>query len=153
MRDFEKISFEQFCKDVCNDRKLYDSYKLPARSSKMTAGYDFYLIEDLEIKPGEIIKIPTGLKSYFNDDEVLFIVVRSGVGFKYNIRLVNQVGVIDTDYYNNKSNEGHIFIKIQNEGNEVVSFKAGSSVAQGIFVKYLTTDSDRCLNIERVSDK
>lgn len=39
MRDFEKISFEQFCKDVSNDKNLYDSYKLPVRDSKLTAGY------------------------------------------------------------------------------------------------------------------
>lgn len=42
MREFEKISFEQFCKDVCNDKNLYDNYKLPVRDSKLTAGYDIY---------------------------------------------------------------------------------------------------------------
>lgn len=152
MRDFEKISFEQFCKDVCNDKKMYDDYKLPIRDSKSTAGYDIYLLEDLELKPNDIVKLPTGIKSYFNDDEVLLIVVRSSMGFKYNIRLVNQVGVIDADYYNNENNEGHIFIKIQNEGKETVCFKAGEAIAQGIFVKYLTTKSDMDLGLKRESD-
>ena len=152
MRDFEKISFEQFCKDVCNDKKIYDNYKLPVRDSKLTAGYDIYLLQDLELKPNEIIKLPTGIKAYFQDDEVLLIVVRSSAGFKYNIRLVNQVGVIDADYYNNKNNEGHIFVKIQNEGTETVKFKAGESLAQGIFMKYLTTNSDSKLSIERRSE-
>ena len=152
MRDFEKISFEQFCRDVCDNRRLYDSYNLPVRDSKSTAGYDIYLLEDLELKPNEIVKLPTGIKSYFNDDEVLLIVVRSSMGFKYNIRLVNQVGIIDADYYNNKDNEGHIFIKIQNEGENVVKFKAGEAIAQGLFFKYLTTKSDVSLNIERESD-
>lgn len=152
MRDFEKISFKQFCKDVKEDKELYDSYKLPIRDSVGTAGYDIFLLEDLEIKPGEIVKLPTGVKSYFENDEVLLIVVRSSTGFKYNIRMVNQVGVIDADYYNNKDNEGHIFIKIQNEGDKTVNFKAGDAVAQGIFMKYLTTDSDSNLGIERTSD-
>jgi len=152
MRDFEKISFEQFCKDVCNDKKLYDSYKLPIRDSKQTAGYDIYLLEDLELKPNATVKLPTGIKSYFQADEVLLIVVRSSMGFKYNIRLVNQVAVIDADYYNNKNNEGHIFVKIQNEGTETVKFKAGEAIAQGIFFKYLITDSDADLGIERESD-
>ena len=152
MRDFEKISFEQFCKDVCNDKKLYDNYKLPVRDSKLTAGYDIYLLQDLELKPNEIIKLPTGIKAYFQDDEVLLIVVRSSAGFKYNIRLVNQVGVIDADYYNNHDNEGHIFIKIQNEGKETVSFKTGDAIVQGIFLKYLATKSDRNLDLERESD-
>lgn len=152
MRDFEKISFEQFCKDVCNDKKMYDNYKLPVRDSKSTAGYDIYLLKDLKLKPNDIVKIPTGIKSYFNDDEVLLIVVRSSMGFKYNIRLVNQVGVIDSDYYNNENNEGHIFIKIQNEGNETIYFKAGEAIAQGIFFKYLTTKSDTDLGLKRESD-
>ena len=152
MRDFEKISFEQFCKDVCNDKKIYDNYKLPVRDSKLPAGYDIYLLQDLELKPNEIIKLPTGIKAYFQDDEVLLIVVRSSAGFKYNIRLVNQVGVIDADYYNNKNNEGHIFVKIQNEGTETVKFKAGEAIAQGIFLKYLITKSDINLGLERESD-
>ena len=152
MRDFEKISFKQFAKDIKEDKKLYEEYKLPIRDSKATAGYDLFLINDIEIKPNEIIKIPTGLKAYFEEDEVLLIFVRSSMGFKYNIRLVNQVGIIDADYYNNKDNEGHIFIKIQNEGNETVKLEAGEAIAQGIFIKYLTTESDNNLGIERKSD-
>ena len=74
------------------------------------------------------------------------------MGFKYNIRLVNQVGVIDADYYNNKDNEGHIFLKIQNEGKEIVNFKSGVALVQGIFLKYLITKSDRDLGLERESD-
>ena len=153
MRDFEKISFEQFCKDIKDDKELYESYKLPSRSSSKTAGYDFYLIENVTLNPGEIVKIPTGIKSYFCDDEVLFLVVRSSTGFKYNIRLVNQVGVVDADYYNNSSNEGHMFVKLQNESDNVYTFKAGDRLVQGIFMKYLTTVSDNNLEMERVSDK
>ena len=149
MRGFEKISFKQFSKDIKDDKKLYENYKLPSRNSKKAAGYDFYLIEDIEMKPGEIVKIPTGVKSYFEDDEVLMIFVRSSTGFKYNIRMVNQVGIIDADYYNNKDNEGHMYIKLQNEGDKTVSFKKGDHLAQGIFMKYLTTDDDEGNDKER----
>ena len=61
MRDFEKISLEQFKKDVADDRNLYNEYKLPQRDSDSTAGYDIYLLEDLVIEPNEIKKIPTGI--------------------------------------------------------------------------------------------
>ena len=151
MRDFEKISFNQFKKDIKDDRALYDNFKLPYRDSKSSAGYDIFLLEDLEIKPNEIIKIPTGIKAYFEDNVVLFLIVRSSTGFKYNIRLVNQVGVIDSDYYNNSDNEGHIYIKIQNEGEKTQKFKAGESLVQGIFLNYLPTESDNNLNMERKS--
>lgn len=152
MRDFEKISYKQFCKDVKEDEKLYNEYKLPIRDSIASAGYDILLLEDIELKPNETIKISTGIKAYFENDEVLILVVRSSMGFKFNIRLVNQVGIIDSDYYNNKDNEGHIFVKIQNEGKETVKFKAGEAIAQRIFLKYLTTKSDKNLGLDRGSD-
>lgn len=152
MRDFEKISFEQFKKDVTEDINLYNEYELPQRDSDSTAGYDIYLLQDLIIEPNEIKKIPTGIKSFFEKDEVLFLIVRSSTGFKYNIRLCNQVGVIDSDYYNNQNNEGHIWIKIQNEGKEKVIIPQGEAIVQGIFLKYLTTQSDKDRNIKRTSD-
>lgn len=152
MRDFEKISFEQFKKDIKDDIELYNEYSLPKRDSIYTAGYDIYILEDLTIKPGERKKVPTGIKSYFDKEEVLLLVIRSSMGFKYNIRLCNQVGVIDADYYNNKDNEGHIWIMIQNEGEKEYNFKKGESIVQGIFMKYLTTKSDKSMNIQRKSD-
>lgn len=152
MKDFEKISFEQFKKDVKDNIELYNEYSLPKRDSVYTAGYDIYLLEELTIKPGERKKVPTGIKSYFDKEEVLLVVVRSIMGFKYNIRLCNQVGVIDADYYNNKDNEGHIWLMIQNEGNEEYNFKKGEAIAQGLFMKYLTTKSDKSINIQRKSD-
>lgn len=152
MRNFEKISFEQFSKDVKADKTLYESYKLPTRNSTNAAGYDFYLLEDLEIKPNEIVKLATGVKAYFEPDEVLFLIVRSSTGFKYNIRMVNQVGVIDSDYYNNENNEGHMFIKVQNESDKTLNFKAGDALVQGIFMKFLKIDSDQNLNLKRKSD-
>lgn len=151
VRDFEKISFEQFKKDVKDDKKLYDEYSLPFRDSNKTAGYDIYLLEDLIIKPGEIKKLPTGIKAFYPDDEVLLLIVRSSTGFKYNIRLCNQVGVIDADYYNNQDNEGHIWVKIQNEGDREVKIPKGESIVQGVFMKYLVTDSDANMNMIRTS--
>ncbi len=151
MRDFEKISFEQFSKDIAPDRELYDSIIIPQRDSTSTAGYDLHLLSDISLAPGEIIKIPTGLKSRFQPDEMLLLIVRSGTGFKYNIRLCNQVGVIDADYYNNPDNEGHLWIKIQNEDTVEHNFKKSDALVQGIFVKYLTTDSDQDRNQERRS--
>ena len=88
----------------------------------------------------------------FRKDEVLLLIVRSSMGFKYNIRLCNQVGIIDADYYNNKDNEGHIWIRIQNEGDKEVYLKKDEAIVQGIFLKHLTTASDKKLELERRSD-
>jgi dUTP pyrophosphatase len=152
MRCFEKISFEQFKKDVKDDKKLYESYNIPKRQTKYAAGYDFEALEDLVIKPNEIMKIPTGIKANMNGDEVLLLVDRSSQGFKYNVRMCNQVGVIDKDYYNNKDNEGHIWICLQNEGDKDYIVKKGSGIIQGLFMKYLTIDNEEENNTERKSD-
>ncbi len=152
MRYFEKISFNQFKKDIKDDPILYENYSIPKRDTKYAAGYDFYALDDYDVKPNEIIKIPTGIKACMNDDEVLLIVVRSSMGFKYNVRLCNQVGVIDKDYYNNIDNEGHIFIKLQNEGDKDYIINKGDAFGQGIFMKYLTTDEEKDNFNERTSD-
>lgn len=151
MRCFEKISYEQFKKDVGTDITLYNKYQLPKRETKFAAGYDFESLEDFNLKPGEMKKIPTGIKVNMNEDEVLFLIVRSSMGFKYNVRLCNQVGIIDKDYYNNIDNEGHIFIKIQNEGTKDYIVHKGDKICQGIFIKYLLTEEQEDF-VERRSD-
>ena len=149
-RRFEKVSVERFIESF--PRELYEKFSLPRRKTRGAAGYDFYLLEDLSLESGEVKKIATGVKAKFPLDEVLLLVVRSSVGFKYNVRLVNQVGVIDADYYDNPDNEGEIFFKVQNEGEEVREFKAGESLVQGMFLKYLTVDREGEF-MERSSEK
>ena len=151
MRKFEKISYEQFKKDISSDLELYNSYNLPKRSTKGSAGYDFESIMDFTLKPGEIKKIPLGIKASMNSDEVLFLIVRSSMGFKYNVRMCNQVGVIDSDYYGNLDNEGHIFIKLENHGDKDYVVKKGDKIIQGIFIKYLTVDEEEKINNARTS--
>lgn len=142
MRYFEKISFEQFKKDIEDNIELYNSYNLPRRSTKYSAGYDFESLFNLEIQPGEIKLIPLGVKFNMNEDEMLMLIIRSSLGFKYNIRLVNQIGIFESDYYNNKSNEGHAFLKIQNQGDKIFTIKKGDRICQGIFTKFLTVDNE-----------
>ena len=140
MRKFEKISEKEFLKDVSNGN--YEDILLPKRSTKNSAGYDFYSLYDITIKPNEIVKIPTGIKVCMNENEFLGIFIRSSLGFKYNIRMCNQVGIIDTDYYNNKDNEGHIFVCLQNHGDKDFVIKKGDRFVQGIFMPFLITDDD-----------
>ena len=141
-RYFEKISFEQFKKDCSDDIELYNSYSLPKRSTKYSAGYDFFSLYDFILKPGEIKKIPTGVKICMNEDEMLMLVVRSSMGFKYNVRMCNQIGIFESDYYNNINNEGHAWLKLQNEGDKDYIVKKGDAICQGIFTKFLTVDNE-----------
>ena len=85
-----------------------------------------------------------------NKDELLMIVVRSSTGFKYNVRMCNQVGIIESDYYNNITNEGHMFIKLHNHGENDYILKKDEKFAQGIFMKFLITDEEEEISAERI---
>ena len=140
MRKFEKVSREVFERDIPLGN--YEELILPKRSTRRSAGYDFVSPISFVLKEGESIVIPTGIKVIMEEDEYLAIYIRSSLGFKYNLRMCNQVGIIDSDYYNNEENEGHIFVKIKNEGDKEVSINKGDRIVQGIFMKYLLTDDD-----------
>lgn len=115
---------------------------LPKRSTKHSAGYDFFSPIDAEIMPGATLNIRTDIKVEMNEDEVLFIAPRSSYGYKYQMSLTNTLGIIDADFYNNETNEGNISIKIKNNGTEPMYLVKDEAFAQGIFVKYLTADDD-----------
>ena len=140
MRKFEKIKEEVFIRDVPNGN--YNDIRLPERSTKYSAGYDFYSIIDFTLNPGERKVIPTGIKCMMNDNEYLAIYIRSSLGLKYNVRMCNQVGIIDKDYYGNIENDGHMMVALQNEGDKVLEIKKGDRFAQCIFTPYYITDDD-----------
>lgn len=139
MRGFEIISKEQFNKDFDKDMEI--EIKLPKRSTKKSAGYDVFAPFDIILKPNEDIKIPTGLRVYMQDGEFLAIVPRSGLGFKYYTRLANTLGIIDSDYVFS-DNEGHIWVKLRNEGKKDLYIKQGDAFCQAIFMPFLLVDDD-----------
>lgn len=143
MKKFEIISINQFNKDFKNIDTKYEDIIIPKRSTKFSAGYDFYMPYDLTVKKNEVVLIPTGIKVMLNSDEFLGIYIRSSLGFKYNLRMCNQVGIIDSDYYNNPSNEGHIFVKLKNEGDNDIILKKYDRYVQGIIQKYYIVDNEK----------
>jgi dUTP pyrophosphatase len=144
---FYKVSYEQFASSLSDQildiQNLYNNLKLPKRATKNSAGYDFFSPIDFTLKPGETIKIPTGIRCEMNPEWVLMIFPRSGLGFKYRLQLNNTVGIIDSDYFYS-DNEGHIFLKITNDSNEnkILTISAGEGIAQGIFIQYGLTEDD-----------
>ena len=151
MIKFEKISKAQWLQDciihnitnVTLEPSEYDNNTiLPRRGTACSAGYDFYAPYRVEIQPNETVVVLTGVKCALNDTDVLMLYPRSSMGFKYGIQLVNTVGIIDADYYNNPSNEGHIMIGIKNTGTKSVVIEKGDRFAQGIISEFKITDDD-----------
>ena len=92
---FEKVSFEQFVEgwgdtlgitDHDKIRALYDGIRLPRRATAGSAGYDFFAPADITLRPGETIKIPTGVRVWMEPEWVLKCYPRSGLGFNVNIK-------------------------------------------------------------------
>lgn len=115
---------------------------LPKRQTKKSAGYDIEAAKDTVIEPGKVTIVETGIKAFMMDDEVLTIHIRSGIAFKKCCSIINDVGIIDSDYYNNSGNEGHIMVGIYNHSGAAFTVKKGERIAQGIFQKYLLADGD-----------
>ena len=122
---------------------------LPQRTTAESAGYDIECAETVTINPGEVKIVPTGSKAFMAYNEFLAIHIRSSIGMKRHIMLANCTGIIDSDYYNNEDNEGHILLGLYNLGTEAVTLEKGERVAQGIFTKYLVANDDEANGIRR----
>lgn len=150
---FYKVSREQFEKDWQDafgqsGAEIYDTIKLPARATRGSAGYDFFAPCEIHLEPGQTVKIPTGIRAEMEENWVLKLYPRSGLGFKYRLQLNNTVGIIDSDYFFS-DNEGHIQAKITNDSKEgkVLTVAAGTGFMQGIFLEYGITVDDEAEGI------
>ena len=93
--------------------------KIPVRKTAKSAAYDLEAAEDVVLPKFQLGIKPTLIPTPHN------------------------MGVIDSDYYNNSDNEGHIFIQCINLKDYDVKIKKGEAIAQGIFQKYLIADDDK----------
>lgn len=153
---FEKVTYGQFEKDWLDTfdipeldtstrreiESIYGAITLPKRATKGSAGYDFVSPLTFTLKPGETIKIPTGIRCGMNTNWVLMLYPRSGLGFKYGLNLMNQTGIVDSDFYYS-DNEGHIFVKLKNNGDKECTIRRCDNVVQGLFTEYGITEDDK----------
>lgn len=136
---FEKVTFARFAPH--GSESIYNDIRLPRRATARSAGYDFFAPDDITLEPGQTTTVATGIRALMPDNWCLLIYPRSGLGFKYKLRLNNTVGVIDADYADS-DNEGHIFVRMTNESDKRLDIAKGTAFAQGIFTRYLLTEDD-----------
>ena len=139
MEETRKFEFVKKVEEIENK-------KLPERSTKKSAGYDFYNLERIEIPPYKLgynpKLVPTGIKAYMKDNEFLMLVNRSSNPKKKKLVIPNSIGIIDADYVDNPDNEGEIMFAFYNLSNETVVIEAGEKLGQGIFMEYKTVYND-----------
>ena len=115
--------------------------KLPERQTKASAGYDFYVVEDVEIPAYGTVMLPTNVKAYMQEDEVLMLYARSSLAIKRGLTLQNTTGIIDSDFF-----PLEIKIALKNNTDQPVTLLKNERCAQGIFMKYLVSDNGNLNN-------
>jgi dUTP pyrophosphatase len=138
-----------------------------ARKTINSAGYDFKCPYNIDIHPGEWVKINLGVK--LTDDDcpittlasprpdlgedvyeekeyvcrkwVMLLFPRSSLGMRYGLRFSNTVGVIDMDYRNN------IFVDVT--ADTEFTLKKGERFCQGIIVPFATFEDELVPTEER----
>lgn len=131
MRGFEHV----------NMKKTNYIPALPKRGSKGSAGYDFVSTIDVILKPNEEVMIWSDIKAFMGRDEVLKLYPRSSMGMA-GLEIKNTIGIIDSTYYGNASNDGNIGFKLVNRGDSDILIQKGDRIVQGVFLKFLKVDGD-----------
>lgn len=123
--------------------------RLPERSTKASAGYDFFNIEEVTLAPSEMKYVKTGVKAKFPEDHMLLLLNRSSNPKKKGLVLINGVGLVDADYYNNEDNEGEIAFAFMNTKSEPVTLSVGEKLGQGVFAKFSTVTEETAVENTR----
>lgn len=141
----ETLGEDKYNELVENYTKEWENIKLPTRATSGSAGYDFFspafyhvYSDDSSFKRFNET-VSTGIRCRIQPGYVLLLCPRSGLGFRYGLRLRNTTGVIDSDYYN-ADNEGHIMAKLCSENDVVIT--DGDRFMQGILVPYGIASND-----------
>ena len=114
---------------ILNIQRLVPEAVMPVRATEGSACFDLCTLEGGAIRAGEAQMFRTGLAVEMPSYCVMLLFSRSGHGAKYNLRLANCVGVIDSDY------RGEIMVSLYNDSNVMRNIAAGESIAQAMIVE------------------
>ncbi len=164
-KESHKVRGFEVCKNYLNK-----NINLPVRKTRCSVGYDIEAAEDIEIPSiwktvfsnfknfltGNGVSekilptlIPTGLKAYFGEDEILVLANKSSFPIKKGLVMSNSIGIIESDYYENETNDGHLMFSYYNIFPKSLIIKKGEVVGQAYFQKFLIADNDNATGIRK----
>lgn len=140
----------------------HEDAKIPTYAHAGDAGMDIYAVEDITIKPGETVIVPTGLKTAIPLGYELQVRPRSGLSAKSPLRIANSIGTIDANYRGEigviitNSNPPITKIEFDEKGN-VIDYVYGEdyTITKGMrFAQLVLKEVPTCsfLQVESVAD-
>ena len=112
--------------------KIKDGVTIPKYETELSAGMDVRAFIDapVEISPGGVALIPTGISVALPRGMELQVRPRSGLALKKSVTVLNAPGTVDADY------RGDVGVILINHSNESFVVEPGDRVAQLVFAKY-----------------
>ena len=119
--------------EVCKDY-IDKDINLPVRKTKNSVGYDIEAAEDTVIP--SIWKNIFGNFSKFVKGDKEYLEIKGLI-------LANSLGIIESDYYENPDNDGHLMYAYYNFFPVDITIKKHDTIGQAYFQNFLKADNDR----------
>lgn len=129
-------------------KRLREGAVLPKRATEGSAGHDLYALleEPVIVRPGGLVKIPTGLAiSLPSPDYAAFVYARSGLAIKFGVAPSNCVGVIDSDY------RGELIVGLTNHSAQPYTIQNGERIAQLIIAPVVLPEIEECDTLDETA--
>ena len=110
-------------------RRLDSTIPLPPYATSEAAGFDLAAAHDLQVAPGQIALVRTGLVIEVPTGFFLAIFARSSTPLKRGLMVANGVGIIDPDYC---GPHDEVMVQVLNISGAEVRVKRGDRRAQGV---------------------
>ena len=105
-------------------KKLHIDAKVPTYGTEEAACFDICALHDGYVQYHYATTFSTGLAFEIPKGYAMLLYPRSGLAFKYGLRLANSVAVIDADY------RGELLIRLHNDAYLGFRVRAGDRIAQ-----------------------
>jgi len=129
-------------------KRIDSSLPLPEYQTSGSVAFDLYSRIDQEIKPQEIVLIPTNFIIQTPEEYMLLLDSRSSTPYKQGLQVINGIGIIDQDYC---GPDDEIKLQVYNFTKEAVKVSKGQRIGQATFVKIAKAEWEETENIEQKS--
>lgn len=134
---------------VCYDLEAAENTIIPSIWKIVFKNFGKFILGNKDYEEIKPTLVKTGLKSYFGEDEVLILANKSSFPIKKGLIMANSIGIVESDYYENESNDGHLMICYYNIFPFDTVIKKGEAAGQAYFQKFLIADNDEATGIRK----